>query len=105
LWKIKRLSEWKHHGYYGIVIIALSIPHRNPWLLSLGYILLIDDTLQHFEQALGVRARMDDFTPIHKFGAWLMGLDYKKLGWFAPAAIVVILTAAAIFFALREFRT
>jgi len=99
--KLGRVEEY-HHGFWGIAVIALQWSLDAPvWLAWLGLMLLLDDTVQHFVEAIGLRPRMADFTPIHKLGAWLMGLNWKGMGWYAPVGIVVLLAAAAIFCAIH----
>jgi len=39
--------EW-HHGYLGLVLIALSFLWGGAWLWVPGAILMIDDVAQHF---------------------------------------------------------
>lgn len=95
-----------HHGYYGIVmlnVVAILHPH-GPWWLAfawVGTVFIIDDTIQHAAQALGMVPAMHDFTPLHNLGARVMGLDWKRMGWAAPIGIIIILAGLAIFFATR----
>lgn len=99
--KLHRLAEL-HHGYYGAALAAVSLELRWPaWVFWLGILLLVDDDVQHVAEALGLRPRMADFTPIHKLGAWIMGLDLKKLGWIAPLGAAVLLGALAVFCAVK----
>ena len=39
--------EW-HHGYLGLVLVALSFLWGGAWLWVPGAILVIDDAAQHF---------------------------------------------------------
>ena len=41
--------NWRetHHGYYGLVLIALSFLWGGAWLWVPGAILMIDDVAQH----------------------------------------------------------
>lgn len=72
-----RLYEW-HHGYYGFALCALVWIHGWPVEIELvGLVLLFDDDVQHVVEAVGLRPRMADFTPIHKVGAWLVSLFTK----------------------------
>jgi hypothetical protein len=99
--RIHRVREW-HHGYYGAAIVAVQSVARGPiWLAWLGLLLLADDAVQHIAEAFGVVPRTADFTPIHRLGAWLMGINWKNAGWFAPIAIVILMAAASIFVALH----
>ena len=49
--------EW-HHGYLGLVLIALSFLWGGAWLYVPGAVLVVDDLAQHF---LGL-----DPSPIHR---------------------------------------
>lgn len=105
LLKLHRLRE-VHHGYLGAALCILQLAYHWPlWLSWIGIVLLIDDDVQHTAEALGHIPRMSDFTPIHKLGAWLLGrlqsIDWKDAGWWAPLAIVAVIAAAAIYFALH----
>lgn len=99
--RLHRLAEL-HHGYYGAALAAVALElHWPTWVFWLGIALLVDDDVQHVTEALGLRPRMADFTPIHKLGSWLMGLDLKKLGWIAPLGAAVLLGALAVFCAVK----
>jgi hypothetical protein len=65
LWRIHRLREWDHHGYYGIVLAAMPWT----WVRVVGMVLLFDDTLQHFVEAMDLengRPVRSDWSPIHR---------------------------------------
>lgn len=98
---IHRVREL-HHGFYGAILGFTSVFLHWHWLwTTVGLILLLDDTVQHAEEALRLRDRMGDFTPIHKLGAYLMAFDWKKQGMWLPLAIIAVLFAAAVFSALH----
>lgn len=97
---LDREEEW-HHGYYGVALLILSAALHSPWIAVVGLILLLDDTVQHVVEAVGIVPRMADFTPIHKLGAYLMGMDWKKQGMWLPLAIGGLMAAAAVFCALH----
>ena len=69
--RLHRVREL-HHLYYGIVLFAFGMALGHSWVEWAGIVLLADDAFQHFVEAIGWRARMDDFTPIHKLGAWIV---------------------------------
>jgi hypothetical protein len=95
--RLHRLKEW-HHGYYGAALcLDVAVFGWSAWFAWLGVALLLDDTVQHAVEAFGRRPRMADFTPIHRLGAWIMGLKLKDAGIWLPLAIGLALFAAAIF--------
>lgn len=98
--KLKRVKEL-HHGYYGAVIAAVGHLRQHEWMLWVGVLLLLDDTIQHVTEVVWGKARYyADFTPVHRIGAYLMGINWKNTGWVVPVAFAVIVGAAAIFCAL-----
>jgi len=46
-----RFNPWEtHHGYYGLILIALSY-FLSSWVLyGIGAVLLVDDAYQHLRQ-------------------------------------------------------
>lgn len=99
--KLRRFGEL-HHGYWGLLLSALaSALHWWAWVGWAGVVILFDDDVQHVVEAFGLRPRMADFTPIHKLGAWIMGINWKKLGWKAPIGIAILMAGAAIFCAVH----
>lgn len=77
---IHRVREW-HHGYYGAALFGLQFAFGWPiWTLYVAVVFLLDDDVQHVAEALGLVPRYSDFTPIHRIGAWIVGLFQRKKG-------------------------
>ena len=77
LGKIHRLAEL-HHLYFGAVIcLAALLLHWPLWVSIVGLVLIVDDDIQHVAEAAGWAPPYADFTPIHRLGAWLVGLFNK----------------------------
>lgn len=67
---LKRLKE-KHHLYWGAILGVL------PWwpIRILGYLLVVDDSIQHSVQVYDVqngKPPRPDWTPVHKLGVALL---------------------------------
>ena len=63
--RIRRLHEWDHHGYFGMVLCLLPWT----WVRVVGMVFLLDDVVQHSVQALDLengRTPRADWSPIHK---------------------------------------
>lgn len=97
---IDRVDE-AHHGYYGIVLVAVAAIFHSLPLAIVGDVLLADDDVQHTAEMFGLVPRMADFTPIHRLGAWLMSLDLKNAGMWLPLSIGGALFLAAVFCAVH----
>ena len=66
---LHRLDEL-HHGYYGAVLCWTPLLGLPSWLWWLGLYLLVDDTIQHLSEAIGIAK--SDWTPVHRLGDWLV---------------------------------
>lgn len=62
-----------HHGYYGLVLLVW--PDAPLWLRAVGFVLLLDDAMQHAIQIVKPRYR----SPIHRLYQAVCGPLHRKL--------------------------
>lgn len=63
-----KLKQW-HHGYLGIILIAIGIWQGWTWLIFVGGYVFLDDALQHF-----IQWKWDDeyFSPLrYLYNKWV----------------------------------
>lgn len=66
-----RLNEW-HHGYLGLLIVALGLTFGWPWwIVAKGVLIALDDILQHTVQAI---TKTEWKSPMARLYAWV----YKR---------------------------